>query len=143
MIKVALIRKDGTVASVVSPAVDTLYTDGETYGDLLAVHIQKDAKDAEVINGWVWDGDWVAKPPQPTIWHLWSEGSWRLNESGVSEAIRMERDHRLGLTDWTQFNDSPLTKAQATKWRTYRQQLRDITTQGALVPEDVVWPVSP
>jgi len=58
----------------------------------------------------------------------------------LSNMIRFERNRLLSTTDWTQLPDVP----QATKdlWATYRQSLRDITTQSGF-PTDVVWPSQP
>ena len=39
---------------------------------------------------------------------------------------RETRNELLAASDWTQFNDSPLTTAKKTKWKTYRQSLRDL-----------------
>ena len=39
---------------------------------------------------------------------------------------RETRNELLAESDWTQFNDSPLTTAKKTKWKTYRQSLRDL-----------------
>ena len=39
---------------------------------------------------------------------------------------RETRNELLAASDWTQFNDSPLTRAKKTKWKTYRQSLRDL-----------------
>ena len=33
----------------------------------------------------------------------------------------------LQESDWTQFNDSPLSDSKKAEWQTYRQALRDIT----------------
>ena len=54
--------------------------------------------------------------------------------------IRFRRNELLQQSDWTQLPDVP----QATKdlWATYRQSLRDITTQSGF-PTDVVWPSQP
>ena len=57
-------------------------------------------------------------------------------------AIREERNRLLAESDWTQFTDSPLTSEQKAEWATYRQALRDITTQSS-VYDDVVWPTKP
>lgn len=53
--------------------------------------------------------------------------------------LRMERNDKLTLSDWTQLPDSNVDKAA---WATYRQALRDITTQEGL-PNSVTWPVAP
>ena len=55
--------------------------------------------------------------------------------------VRGERGWRLRNCDWTQGADSPLTSAQKTAWRTYRQALRDITNQDD--PEKINWPTPP
>jgi nitrate reductase alpha subunit len=53
--------------------------------------------------------------------------------------IRAERNAKLSSSDWTQVADAPVDK-QA--WATYRQALRDITTQTSF-PWDVQWPTQP
>ena len=53
--------------------------------------------------------------------------------------IRKERDRIIAHTDWTQNDDVPL--ATKLKWRDYRQQLRDITTQAD--PFKITWPTEP
>lgn len=53
--------------------------------------------------------------------------------------VRDERNHRLSECDWTQLPDAP---ADATAWATYRQALRDITSQPGF-PWDVEWPLLP
>lgn len=40
-------------------------------------------------------------------------------------AIRAKRDVLLSASDWTQLSDSPLSDDLKTKWREYRQALRD------------------
>ena len=39
---------------------------------------------------------------------------------------RETRNELLAASDWTQVNDSPLSTAKKTKWKTYRQSLRDL-----------------
>jgi hypothetical protein len=53
--------------------------------------------------------------------------------------VRFRRNELLQLCDWTQAEDSPMDK-QA--WKTYRQALRDVTTQ-ATFPNNIVWPEAP
>jgi hypothetical protein len=40
--------------------------------------------------------------------------------------LRHVRDLLMGLTDYTQANDSPLSESQRAAWATYRQALRDL-----------------
>lgn len=49
--------------------------------------------------------------------------------------IRNQRNQMLKDCDWTQLTDAPVDKAA---WATYRQALRDITTQTN--PFNIVWP---
>ena len=53
--------------------------------------------------------------------------------------IRDKRNTLLQQSDWTQVADAPVDQAA---WATYRQALRDVTTQEGF-PEAVVWPVAP
>ena len=55
--------------------------------------------------------------------------------------VRSGRDSLLSESDWTQFNDSPISGSTLTDWQTYRQSLRDITNQSD--PYDITWPVAP
>lgn len=49
------------------------------------------------------------------------------------------RNSMLLECDWTQLPDAPVNHAE---WATYRQELRDITTQVGF-PNNVVWPTKP
>ena len=51
----------------------------------------------------------------------------------LNERNRETRNELLAASDWTQANDSPLTTAQKTKWKTYHQALRDL-------PSSSDWP---
>jgi hypothetical protein len=53
--------------------------------------------------------------------------------------MRSERTRKLSECDWTQVADAPVDKAV---WATYRQALRDITTQAGF-PWDIQWPSEP
>lgn len=56
-----------------------------------------------------------------------------------AKAVREDRNQKLKDTDWTQVADSPVDKAA---WATYRQALRDITSQTGF-PWNVTWPAKP
>jgi len=58
-----------------------------------------------------------------------------------SEAIQVRRDRNdlLSASDWTQVADAPVDKAA---WATYRQALRDVTSQTGF-PWEVTWPSKP
>ena len=55
--------------------------------------------------------------------------------------IRMERTEMLQNTDFTQIPDAPITEEERAAWVTYRNELRNITSQSD--PFNIVWPVSP
>lgn len=55
------------------------------------------------------------------------------------EETRMKRNALLGDSDWTQLSD--VSGIDKTAWATYRQQLRDITTQAD--PFNITWPTEP
>jgi hypothetical protein len=54
----------------------------------------------------------------------WADGA----DDRAAAANRDTRNQLLSDSDWTQFNDSPLTGEVKTSWATYRQTLRDITS---------------
>ena len=51
--------------------------------------------------------------------------------------VRSERDLKLQETDWRASSDLTLSD----DWKTYRQALRDITTQSD--PDNITWPTEP
>ncbi len=63
----------------------------------------------------------------------------KLSQEVLELLVRQTRESLLSSCDWTQVPDAPVDKAA---WATYRQALRDITSQDGF-PEDVVWPTPP
>lgn len=55
--------------------------------------------------------------------------------------VRADRNNRLANSDWTQLDDTPLTNTDKQLWGSYRQALRDITSQGD--PFNILWPPQP
>ena len=71
-------------------------------------------------------------------WHQrWSVV--QLDLQVASENVRNRRQALLQSSDWTQIPDSPVDKDA---WATYRQALRDLTSQPGF-PYSVVWPQTP
>ena len=60
-------------------------------------------------------------------------------DAAQATAVRTQRNEKLNACDWTQVADSPVDQAA---WATYRQALRDISTQSGF-PWEVTWPVAP
>ena len=82
----------------------------------------------ELVDG-VWTQTWVlVEHTAEDIERQWSN-------------IRSERNQRLSACDWTQLSDAPLTNVETANWGSYRQALRDITTQSD--PFNINWPVAP
>ena len=62
------------------------------------------------------------------------------------DQLRMQRDGLIAQTDWRMLPDYPGTNQ--TEWQTYRQALRDITTQTPSLDENgqltgITWPTPP
>lgn len=65
---------------------------------------------------------------------------WAVDEvAHTASQVRLERNAKLASTDWTQVSDAVVDKAV---WATYRQALRDITTQAGF-PQTITWPDAP
>lgn len=62
-----------------------------------------------------------------------------IKDAEQASVVRQTRSDKLADCDWTQVADSPVDKAV---WATYRQALRDITTQSGF-PWSVTWPDAP
>jgi hypothetical protein len=57
-----------------------------------------------------------------------------------TQQVLADRQYLLSISDWTQMPDVAL--ANKTEWATYRQALRDVTTQTGY-PWSVTWPDRP
>ena len=82
---------------------------------------------------------------QPTETEVNSKIS-SLDSAEAMRLLRIERDARIVKTDWRASSDLTLVDA----WKTYRQALRDITTQTPKLGSDyqldltsVTWPTEP
>ena len=99
------------------------------------------------LNGYDYSGlNWLdSEQTQPTETEVNSKIS-ELDNAEPMRLLRIERDARIAKTDWRASAD--LTLADA--WKTYRQALRDITTQTPKLGSDykldltsVTWPTEP
>jgi|LakMenEpi03Aug12_release.lakeMendotaPanAssembly.Ray.scaffolds.fasta_scaffold461187_2 hypothetical protein len=91
------------------------------------------------------DGVAIRVEPQPPrlVGQLLRELAARPAPEGDRLAyLRHVRDLLMGLTDWTQTDDAPLTESQQAAWATYRQALRDLpgVYSGA---GPIPWPTAP
>ena len=62
-----------------------------------------------------------------------------MKDAEQAKAQRDARNQKLKDSDWTQVADAPVEKFS---WATYRQALRDVTTQAGF-PWTIDWPVAP
>jgi len=84
--------------------------------------------------------DRPAEGDQPAMTAAEQEAAYKATKDAEqAKAVRDDRNKRLADCDWTQLADSTADKAA---WATYRQALRDITSQGGF-PWNVTWPVQP
>lgn len=60
----------------------------------------------------------------------------------TAEVTKQHRNQLLAQSDWTQLADVPLSAEKRQQWETYRQALRDISSQ-AKFPWRIDWPVAP
>ena len=75
------------------------------------------------------------------------EAAWDAEEAAytagqndrLAKQARAKRDGLLVASDWTQLSDAPVNSAT---WATYRQALRDITSQSGF-PQTINWPDAP
>ena len=100
-----------------------------------------------VLRGGAYSGlEWVDSiQTKPTETEINSKIS-ALDNAEPMRLLRVERDKRIAKTDWRASSDLTLTDA----WKTYRQALRDITTQTPKLGSDyeldltsVTWPTEP
>ena len=146
MNKVAFVDVKGEVKSIMHPSHDAMFTEGEAVGDETARIFSYDISDTEVLDNWYWRDGWVkTKPERPSAYHYWDNYQWNLDAVDLIAEMRNQRDLKLLRSDWTQFNDSPLSDSNKAAWSTYRAALRNIPSTNADIAsvEDVTWPTKP
>jgi hypothetical protein len=90
------------------------------------------------------DGSSYTVDPQPPrlVSQLLRELAARPAPEDRMAYLRHVRDLLMGLTDWTQAADSPLTDSQRAAWAAYRQALRDLPSVYS-GEGPIPWPVAP
>lgn len=92
---------------------------------------------------YVEDGQVVDMPEKPNKDSVFNYAikQWQdLSDDVLDTQARTKRDTLLFASDWTQLPDVSIATKES--WATYRQQLRDITTQSGY-PSNIVWPTPP
>jgi len=85
----------------------------------------------DTLGNWVWVYSAVD----------WDEAAITAATERQWDAVRADRNARLAASDWTQLADVPLNEEEKAAWATYRQALRDVTTQ--VDPFEITWPEAP
>ena len=98
--------------------------------------------EGEDYSGLEWLDSSQTKPTETEVNSKISE----LDSAEPMRLLRIERDTRIAKTDWRASSDLTLSDA----WKTYRQALRDITTQTPKLDSNyqldltsVTWPTEP
>ena len=116
------------------PLAQTLNRDELPHKEVIRLKTEEDATDpvtSEVDQ---------AQVGQPIYGNRWLVGYTAQNkpQEQAEEAVRNQRDRLLSDTDWMALSDNTMT----TEMATYRQALRDITSQEGF-PYSVTWPAKP
>lgn len=131
------IQQTGQITKVVTMPEDVCATQCREGQAWIAV---ADATDA---THYVESGEVVSKPTRPSNNHVFDYTTKQWIDPRTSEAqwtfIRAERSKLLLACDWTQLSDVPGSRQSL--WTSYRQALRDITTQSD--PFHISWPEAP
>lgn len=98
------------------------------------------AQGNEIIDGsyadnlYYWDNGFKEIPPKPQGFYdfNYTTKKWVLNETQTINVNRSRRNELLLSSDWTQLSDVDLTASEKTRWKQYRQKLRDMTEQDFL-----------
>ena len=84
--------------------------------------------------------DRPATETEPAQTALEQETAYKASKDAEqAKSVRASRDEKLKDCDWTQVADAPVDKSV---WATYRQALRDVTTQTGF-PWTITWPDEP
>ena len=97
-------------------------------------HTKNVTEGTPVLNGDAWTQVWEVT--DATV----EEIAQRTEDQ--SRFVRNKRDELLNETDWVVIKSNETGKPLSAAWKTYRQDLRDITTQQGF-PYDITWPTKP
>ena len=143
-----MVKENGEIQTITCPSDDSLYTDGESYGEVTARIIPFDTDTHQALELWYWhNGSWATRVQRPnhlSVWRGHDEG-WLTDTQELTDAMREKRGVLLINSDWTQLVDNQLTDAQKLEWATYRQALRDVPANNSDVTDlsDIIWPTKP
>ena len=139
----------GQECIILQNAIGVLPEEGVDSSGRTIVHIDFPISNAsEWMESNYWDGSaWQERGPKPNDYAQWSEEevNWVWNFEDILADVRLVRNQKLRLSDWTRLDDTGLSEESKSEWAIYRQSLRDITEnlEGITDLNDVVWPETP
>jgi hypothetical protein len=104
-----------------------------------------------LLNSYYNNNEFKQLPEKPSNYHIWNleteqweepENYQQLLFNEAAGKVKQERQRLLATTDWTDTVSASTRLENYNEWQSYRQQLRDITTQEGY-PFNVVWPTQP
>jgi len=137
--------------------VNTIYVPGAVFHEegtyeedssKTIVHIRSEVSDmmgfqqTQYYKGGAWKSrEWKGE------YYNWNGTSeeWEFDSNKFWETVRTVRNSKLGMCDWTQLPDSPLSDSKKAEWAEYRTILRDIPAQESNTTQldQIVWPNEP
>lgn len=143
-------KDTGNIEYIMSVNDTSTYSEGGFYNNLLTLPVEHDSDHVKLMDESYFDvddGAFKTRLKQPTRYYTWSSNKrWDLNTTQLMAEFREERNHKLGICDWTQGPDSPLSDDKKAEWATYRQALRDVTKdlkEDFDTPDGFAWPTQP
>ena len=85
--------------------------------------------------------------PYGYIWNISTmSATKRLSDEEIfiylSTQVRTKRNNLISACDYIMLSDFTITGELLTRWKTYRQELRDVPSQSEF-PFNIIWPVKP
>ena len=147
----AMCDKDtGNIYYILSVNSNDAYTEAGFYNGLRTFPIESDADHVKVMDETYFDYDssiFKSRGKQPTRYYKWTTNKrWEVDSVTLMQEFRLQRDGKLYQSDWTQVADAPITSEKKAEWATYRQALRDTTSNLADdfdTPDGFAWPTAP
>jgi hypothetical protein len=104
-----------------------------------------------LLNSYYKNNEFKQLPEKPSNYHIWNleteqwqepENYQQLLFNEAASKVKQERQRLLATTDWTDTVSASTRLENYNEWQSYRQALRDITTQEGY-PFNVIWPTQP
>jgi hypothetical protein len=123
-----------------------IYIKINEFGNVIQVMKSNSLPDNSWIHFEEWDFYRLLQKSETDLFHYpslkWVNGDELTCQIFAILDLSGKRKQLLNDSDWTQIQNNPLTAEQQAAWATYRQELRDITTQSGY-PFNVIWPTPP